>query len=191
MQRNFKVSLKKMIAEIEKRYSPLIFDERNISEKDLMEIFKAASKAPSSYNEQPWLFYYAYKGSKAYEKLLESMVSYNKAWASTAPVLVLISARKFYAFNQQENQHARFDTGTAVGFMLIQAMHLGIYAHMLGGFDPDLVRSSLQLENSIDIIALMALGYPGNIDLLPEDLKKRAKMRSQRKEVTEIAIKLE
>jgi|GEM_PF-6803567 len=55
--------------------------------------------------------------------------------------------------------------------MLIQAMHFGIYAHMLGGFDSDLVRSSLKLEKSIDIIAIMALGYPDNIDLLPEDKK--------------------
>jgi|GEM_PF-4217073 len=91
-QRNLKVSLKKRIAEIEKRYSPLIFDEKNLSEKNLMEIFKAASKTPSSYNEQPWLLYYAYKGSKAYEKLLESMVKYNKAWALTAPILVFICA---------------------------------------------------------------------------------------------------
>lgn len=179
-----------MLPQIEKRFSPLAFDSRPIDEALLKQLFLAASRAPSSFNEQPWRFYYAFKGSESYNKLILSMDSYNQVWASTAPVLVIVAAKKAFTHNNTPNNHARFDTGTAVGLLLIEAIEHDIYGHMMAGFNPDQVRKDFQISDEIDIITILALGYLGDPLSLPEEYHERAKSRSSRKKIEEVLFKI-
>lgn len=182
--------MKKLLPLIENRFSPLAFSSNRIDEDDLLTLFIAASRAPSSYNEQPWRFYYSYKGSDSYQKIIESMSKYNQIWASTAPVLVIVTCKKFFSHNNKINPHACFDTGTAIGLLLIQAMHFNIYGHMMAGFDADKIRENFSISSDLDIITILALGYLGNPEDLPPEYYDRATKRTPRKNLNEFVFKL-
>jgi nitroreductase len=46
------------------RWSPYSYSPTKIGEKDIRLLFEAAGKAPSSNNEQPWLFVHVTQESK-------------------------------------------------------------------------------------------------------------------------------
>lgn len=182
--------MKKLLPLIENRFSPLAFNSNTIEEDILFTLFIAASKAPSSYNEQPWRFYYSNKGSESYKKLIESMTKYNQVWASTAPVLVIVACKKYFSHNNKLNPHANFDTGTAIGLLLIQAMEFNIYGHMMGGFDVEKIRENFSINSDFDIITILALGYLGDPEMLPSEYYDRATKRTTRKQITEFVFKI-
>jgi len=76
------------------RWSPRSFASRDVTPADLAKVFEAARWAASSYNEQPWRFLVGIRGSEAYRKIFESLISFNQAWATTAPVLILVRPRR-------------------------------------------------------------------------------------------------
>lgn len=62
---------------IAKRWSPRKFKTDSISITDLNTIFEAARFSASCYNEQPWRFYPAKKGTNRFNLILESLVEFN------------------------------------------------------------------------------------------------------------------
>lgn len=81
-----------VLKEIQKHWSPRAYDSsRTVSEEDLMAILEAARYAPSCFNEQPWRYIVA-RNEEEKLKYLPILNAYNAAWASKAPVLLLILA---------------------------------------------------------------------------------------------------
>ena len=60
-------------------------------------------------------------------------------------------------------------------------------AHAMRGFDGDAARSALAVPEVYDLPAVIAVGRPGRIDDLPENLRDR-ETPSPRKAVDEIAF---
>lgn len=77
-----------------RRWSPRAFTDRPVNAADMKKLFEAARWAASSFNEQPWRFIVGRKGDATYEKIFESLVPLNQAWANTAPVLMLSVGKK-------------------------------------------------------------------------------------------------
>ena len=77
----------------------------------------------------------------------------------------------------------------AAGNLLTQAMSLGIYAHQMGGFDTAMAKKNLEIPDGYEPIAMMALGYPGDASVLPEDLQERAARRTDRRPLPQFAGK--
>ncbi|WKN41431.1 nitroreductase family protein [Tunicatimonas pelagia] len=147
---------------IEQRYSPYHFAEQPVSQEQLQQLFEAAQHAPSSYNEQPWRFIYAtHDQPEAYQQLLSCINESNRAWARQAYVLMLSLAKKHFSQTEKLNRHAWHDTGTAVGFLLLKATELDLYAHQMAGFFPDKARDVLNIPDEYDPVAMMAVGYLG------------------------------
>ena len=59
---------------IAKRFSPMNFEEKVISESEIAILLEAAISVSSSYNAQPWRFIYAHKGTEMYETLKSFMI---------------------------------------------------------------------------------------------------------------------
>jgi nitroreductase len=146
------------------RWSPLAFADLPVSSADLHTLFEAARWSPSSFNDQPWFFIVGAKNGdrETYEKLLSCAVPGNAAWASTAPVLLLAVARNTFAHNGAENRFAQYDTGQAVGTLSVQATHLGLMLHQMGGYDADKARDIFGIPDGYSPLALIALGYEGD-----------------------------
>lgn len=147
---------------IEQRFSPSHFADRAVSEEQLHQLFESARRAPSSYNEQPWRFIYATQEQlEAYQQLLSCINERNQQWAKSAPVLMLSLAKKYFSRNGKPNRHAWHDTGTAIGFLLLKATEMDIYAHQMAGFYPEKAHETLGIPDEYDPVAMMAVGYLG------------------------------
>jgi hypothetical protein len=134
----------KVHALIRSRWSPRAFSDKEVPAGDLAAILDAARWAASSYNEQPWRFIVATKQDpEAYQKLLGLLLPFNQAWAKTAPVLILMAAKKTFTHNHTPNKYALHDTGAALANLFLQATALGLHAHGMAGFDYDRARSEL------------------------------------------------
>jgi nitroreductase len=166
---------------IAKRYSPMIFQDKPISDEDLELMLEAARWAPSSFNEQPWRFIVGQNKDETWEKIFETLDEGNQAWAKHAPVLMITATKLTFDFDGRPNRHAYHDVGLAVENMIIQAMTQDIYSHQMAGFDQMKARQLFEIPDGFDPVAAGAFGYAGNPDdLEDEDLKERAEGERKR-----------
>ena len=140
------------------RWSPRNFKRAPIPESTLQIIFDAARWAPSSYNEQPWLFI-TNDGDKDREVFLNLLVDANQEWAHSAPVIGFIIARKNFVRNDTPNKVALFDCGSAWMSMTLQARLLGLYTHGMGGVKREEVHDQLGVPREThQVVCGFALG---------------------------------
>jgi nitroreductase len=172
---------------IKKRWSARAFSQNPIDDNTLMQLFEAASWAPSSMNEQPWRYYYAHKQDDSFEKYFDCLMPGNKLWADKAQVLVLSLAKKDFSNNANPNRHALHDVGAANMLLLLQAAELDIYGHQLGGFDREKTIQTFRLPDDLEPVCFIALGYLGDFNQLDEPFKSREQAPRSRKSLAEIA----
>jgi nitroreductase len=171
---------------LKKRWSPRAFDERPVETDTLLSLFEAARWAPSSNNGQPWRFLAAMKENNAeYDRLFNCLVEANQKWAYRAPVL-LLSVAKLQFEDGSPNRHALHDTGMAAENLVIQATAFGLVAHQMAGFRIDQARRDCQIPEGYDLVAIIAIGYPGDPALLPDILRARETQPRVRKPLTEL-----
>jgi nitroreductase len=159
---------------LRKRWSPRAFADRTVDAETLRTLFEAARWAPSSSNEQPWRFMVGTKKDPAvYDRLLSCLVEANALWARPAPVLVLSIAKLFFENSGKPNRHAFYDVGMAVENLVIQATALGVMAHQMAGFHVEKARELFGIPQGYEPCTMIALGYLGDPDSLPEPLRAR------------------
>jgi nitroreductase len=158
---------------IQKRRSKRAYADQQVEEIKIQSLFEAARWAPSSVNEQPWLYIYATKGQELYAKIYSALNESNRVWVQNAPLLIASLVRNKFIRNDRPNGSARYDLGAANAFLSLQATHLGLNVHQMGGFDTLQLRSNLNIPDEFDPVIVMAVGYPGEPDILPEHLKLR------------------
>lgn len=145
---------------LEKRFSPRGFSGREIDEITFEQILQAASMAPSSFNEQPWRFIYAFRqDSENFQRLFSVLNEKNQSWAGEAGVLMLGVAKTAFSVNGKQNRFAMYDTGAAVSQMTLKATSLDVYVHQMGGYDPVKAREILEIPEAYEPVAMMAMGY--------------------------------
>ena len=152
------------------RWSPKAFDDRPLDTMQIHLLFEAAKWAPSASNAQPWRFIYATGKMPEYEVLLDLMNEDNRIWASTAPLLVLPLAQAVSTYKNRRNRLAFYETGMAVGNLLLQATAMGLLAHQIGGYDAQRARTELSIPDRYEPMTIMAVGYRGDPGRLPEDV---------------------
>ncbi|HEX7092511.1 MAG TPA: nitroreductase family protein [Nitrospiraceae bacterium] len=157
-----------------RRWSPRAFSDHPVESEKLHMLFEAARWAPSSNNEQPWRFIVAIKDNETeWTRLLACLVEGNRKWAYRAPVLILSVASLNFQDDSTPNRHAFHDTGMAVENLVLQATALGLVAHQMAGFDVEKARADLKIPSGYEPVALIAVGYPGDIVSLPDRLRER------------------
>ncbi len=159
------------------RWSPRSFLSKEIPEEILWSLFEAARWAPSANNLQPWRFIIA-RTSEDKERFYQFINEFNLVWCKKAPVLALIIAKK----NEGDRpipSHA-FDAGAAWAFLSLQAIKMGLMTHPMTGFDFEKARKLLEIPEEYNIQALVAIGYQGEKEDLPEHLQQREQPNSRR-----------
>ena len=159
------------------RWSPRAFSGETIEPETLLSFFEAARWAPSAYNSQPWRFLYARRDTPDWERFLGLLNEFNRSWAQHAAALVIvISKTTFTAPGASEESPAlwhTFDTGSAWGYMALQASLSGWYTHGMAGFDQELTRKELNIPEGYELHAAIAVGKLGDKSTLPEYLQGR------------------
>ncbi len=173
---------------ISSRWSTRAFSSQKVSEASLRRLLEAMRWAPSAMNEQPWEVFAASEGSETYHKLANALYPNNKLWAAKAPLLMLVNARTTFAANGAHNGSALYDLGLAVGNLSIEATHLGLSMHQMGGFDKSVVKESLGLTGDRIPVVVIAIGYGNTPEALPDVLKERELAPRRRKSIYEFAV---
>jgi len=174
-----KVPVQDLIA---RRWSPRAFSERPVELEKLLSLFEAARWAASCANEQPWSFLVTTReDAQNHEKALSVLLEANRVWAGKAPVLILTFAHSQFEKTGNPNRHAFYDMGQAVANLSIQATSLGLVVHQMAGFNVESTRAQFAVPQDWEPVSVIALGYPGDTDSLPEKLREREIAQRQRK----------
>lgn len=170
---------------LRRRWSPRAFSDRVVESEKLQSLFEAARWAPSSFNEQPWSFIIATKQKpEEHARLLSCLVEGNQRWAHLAPVLMVSVAELNFEKTGKANRHAFHDVGLAMGNMLVQATASGLFVHQMAGFSPERVTEIYSVPEGFEPVAAAAIGYPAEVEVLPEPLRERELGGRSRKPVS-------
>lgn len=168
------------------RWSPRAFSNRTVERDKLLTVLEASRWAASCFNEQPWSFIIATKNEPAeYDRLLSCLVEFNQLWAQSAPVLILSVSKLHFDHNGKENRHAFHDVGAASCNLTTQAMALELFVHQMAGFDGEKAQSLFGIPQGWEPVAMMAIGYLGDSQTLPESLREQELAPRSRKPLTE------
>lgn len=159
---------------IRKRKSTRVYTQQLVPKEKIYSLFEATRWAPSSTNEQPWLYLYATRDQvELWNKFIEPLNEGNKVWVKDAPLLILSLARKDFQRNGLPNAYAMYDLGGANSMLSLQAVELGLQTRQMAGFNRGVARKLLNIPETYELGVFIAVGYPGDPDTLPEIVKAK------------------
>ena len=169
------------------RWSPRSMTGEALNDDDMMSLFEAARWAPSSYNNQPWRFIYAKRNTEHWDRFFNLLAEGNKNWAKNAALLVVVISRKNFEFNEKPAITHQFDAGSAWENLALEASSRGIVAHGMQGFDYEKAGVNLGVPHDFEVMAMIAIGKKGPIEILPPELQEKEKL-TDRKPLKEIIM---
>jgi nitroreductase len=169
---------------ISHRWSGRAYDaSKAVSHEQIIALLEAARWAPSCFGDQPWRFIVWNKTAdeNVWQQAFDCLADSNKTWVKAAPVLILVCADTLFGHNQSPNRWAQYDTGAAAENLCLQASSMGLMAHQMGGFNADKTRENFVIPAQFTPMAMIAVGYEGDANNLPDELKARELAARKRK----------
>ncbi|MDE2387002.1 MAG: nitroreductase family protein [Actinomycetales bacterium] len=157
-----------VLSVIAERWSPRSYDANHkISAVEVTSLLEAARWAPSANNLQPWRFSVIKREDALFADLVQhGLKGWNQAWAPNASAIIIVSA--VMADNDgKQNPFAPFDAGLATQNLLLEATHLGLSGHVLGGIEAEWLDEALGLDDNIKPLVGITVGKRA----LPEELE--------------------
>ena len=174
---------------LSRRWSPRAFAERPVEPDKVQRLLEAARWASSCFNEQPWAFIIAAADQLVeHSKLLCCFVEGNQVWAKRAPLLMITVGKLHFDHNGQSNQHAFHDVGLAVGNLVVQATAMDLVVHQMAGILPEIIREYYTVPAGYDPLTGLAIGYQGDLEALPDELREREQASRSRKALSDFVF---
>lgn len=174
---------------IANRWSGRAYDaSKPVTKDQLVSLLEAARWAPSCFGDQPWRYVVCNKSEnlQAWQAAYDCLVPGNQSWAVNAPLLLLICADTLFSHNDKPNKWAPYDTGAATENLCLQATALGLMAHQMGGFDADKARTTFNVPERYQILAMVTVGYQADVESLTGETKEREIAARSRKPLNEL-----
>jgi len=163
---NVQAPIKRLFAE---RWSTRAFDaDKLVTRNQLATCLEAARWAPSCFGAEPWRFVVVnrFEHAEDWQQVLTCLAPKNRLWAQYAPVFIVAVSEPLFAHNNTSNRWAEYDTGQAMVSLCLQATALGLASHQMGGFDEQALKNALAIPESLHVMSVTALGYPGEANAL-------------------------
>ena len=172
---------------ISKRRAYRSLDPIEINEDIIKDLAGSASLSCSCFNKQPWNFVFVNDKDKLM-KMREALSEGNK-WAYHASMIIAVFTKEEMDCVVKERKYFLFDTGLAVGMMVLRATELGLVAHPIAGFDEEKAKELLDIPKEMRLITLVIVGKHSDKirEELSEDMAKGEKQRPPRKSFGEFA----
>lgn len=173
---------------IARRWSPRAFDKNKpVNREQLKALLEAARWAPSCFGDEPWryLVWDRKHDQASWQKAFECLAKGNQVWVKNAPLLFASIAGSQFARNGKPNRWGQHDTGAASANLVLQAVALGLAAHQMGGFDADMLREKFAIPAGYTPMAMIAVGYQADADILEGEIKERELAPRARKPLAE------
>ncbi len=136
------------------------YDARPVDKDLLLKVIEAGSWAPSGLNNQPWRF--AIVTEPGLKAAFESLTKYSRI-IKAAKALLPVFIDKDVMYHEVKDHQA---IGACLQNMLLAAHSLGLGAVWLGEILKSAaeVRKLLKLPDNLELMAVIALGYPARRD---------------------------
>ena len=173
------------------RRSPYAIDPaRSVGQEDLSSLFEAARWAMSSYNAQPWRYIVGVKDRSpdTWEQVFSCLAEGNQPWAKNVPVLALGVLEHNFEHNGKPNKAAAHDLGAASALLTVEATARGLCVHQMIGIEPEKAAEVFGLEGSLEAFTGLAIGYPGEAQVVPDAYAERDAKPRERKPLSEIIL---
>jgi nitroreductase len=178
-----------LIGALVERWSPRAYDRDAVVSPEVVDVLlEAARWAPSANNSQPWRFVVAHRGTPEFTAIHDALMGFNQAWADSAAVLIVNIAETTDA-EGRERPWATYDLGQAVAHLSVQAQHEGLHTHQMGGFDGEALKAAFGLGETLKVVSVIALGVPGDVDVLPDALREREVAPRERLTLDELVLR--
>jgi len=152
---------------IETRRARRALSSEPIAREDVETLLAAAHLAPSCNNTQPWRFV-AVDEPDMLAKVKEALSGGNY-WAKRAPVILALASRRDLDCTLSDSRdYFLFGCGMAVGNLMAQATSMGLIAHPIAGYKPDVVKAVLGIPEAYVVITLVIVGRPGDPNQLSD-----------------------
>jgi nitroreductase len=173
---------------IEARRAYRSLDPVAITENLIKDLARSAGLAPSCFNYQPWRLVFVKDPAILGE--IHGKLSKTNRWAERASMLVAVFSKEDDDCKVRGRNYHQFDTGMAIGFLMLRATELGLVAHPFAGYREKAVKETLGIPEDYQLIALVAVGKKADAlhDLLNEDQKATESKRPERKPFEEFAF---
>jgi nitroreductase len=131
---------------------------KQVPEETLIKILEAGRMAPSAANRQPWHFYMI----SDKDKLSVISGSYQAAWFKNAPHVLVVVGNREKAWKRGRDGYNAIETDLTIAMdhMILTADSLGIGTCWIAAFDPEILYTTMELDESEVIYAITPLGYP-------------------------------
>ena len=140
------------------RRSVRSYTDRTIPESTLDYVMEAARLAPSACNLKPWSFILV--KDEVEKGLLQA--TYPRDWFKSAPMYIIACADHSRSWKRQSDNkdHADIDLAIAIQHICLAAAEQGLGTCWVCNFDPILCKSSFNIPEHIEPIAIIPIGYP-------------------------------
>jgi nitroreductase len=152
---------------IETRRSIRSYDSRPVDRETLDRVLTAAQFAPSWKNTQT-AGYIVVESPEMKAKVLSALPDFNARTAATAPILVIMTARRGRCGYDRDGSFTTkkgdrwemFDSGIACQTLCLAAWDQGLGTCIMGIYDEEQLPQLLDLPEDRYITAVVTLGYP-------------------------------
>ena len=171
-----------------RRWSPRAFDaRRSVTPSQITALLEAARWAPSCNGDEPWRFLMWNRATDAsrWQTAFDCLSDNNKKWVRNAPLLFLSCAGSVFEHNGKPNRWGQHDTGMAALSLALEAVAQGLAAHQMGGFDADKARTAFEIPADYTPMAMIAVGYQAEPDVLDEETRAKELKPRGRKAIGE------
>ena len=173
---------------LKRRWSPRAFDaNRPVSRAQLAALLEAARWSPSCNGVEPWryLILDRTQDPEGFEKAYECLSDSNKLWVKNVPLLMLAVASSDPLPPDRPNRWTQHDVGMASMSIVLQAVALGLAAHQMAGYNVEKARAAFSIPTEFTPMAMIAVGYQAEPDVLDEATKKKELIVRARKPLGE------
>jgi nitroreductase len=171
-----------------RRWSTRAFDiKRPVTREQLQSLIEAGRWAPSCNGDEPWRYLIWDRGRdpEGFQKAFDCLSENNKKWVKNVPLLMLSCAGSIFGATGKPNRWGQHDTGAASVCMALQAVVIGLAVHQMGGFDAEKARAAFGIPAEYTPMAMIAIGYQAEPDVLDEETRKKELTPRARKALAE------
>jgi nitroreductase len=158
-----------------------------IADELIRDLARCAQLAPTCNNNQPARFVFVHS-AEMLEKM-KPVFNRGNAWCHAASLIIAVCAERESDCLIKGREYYLFDTGMETALLILRATELGLVAHPIAGFNPEMVRAVLGIPAEMQVVTLVQVGRHADTisPVLSEKQVESEKQRPERLPLEQIA----
>ena len=142
-----------------KRYSVRSYKDAPVEKEKILQVLEAGRLAPSAVNYQP-RHYIVLTEENIKSKIVET---YPRDWFKKVPVIIAVCGEHSNSWKRKDGKDfCDIDVAIAIDHMTLAAADIGLGTCWICAFDAAKCHEILGLPDDVEVVALLALGYPAD-----------------------------